>query len=245
MSRVLVDSASAAWPASGWDLLAAYINGIDTSHNYADACARFPSRISDIKTITVDGSLTEADICDCENGDYNITSAANWIHWRIQNGVRPTLYANRTTYPAVVASLNSAYNLGAKDFDWWASTLDGTQNVPGAVAVQYFDNGSVDFSIVWEDSWFPSLSKEIMMGTFIGQVPPVGETILIDTGTTVYVLSGAEMQDIVNRNNAAGVHTEVIYNNNLFNAVYTKAQQKPGTTGTFNVTGTLNVTEPT
>ena len=172
--RVMVDSDQEAWPDEGWDIIAAYINGTRTWDNYNAAKLRFPN--SQILSITVNGDPTYiADICDCEEFDYTVTNCAQWVNNMINLGRRPTVYCSRSTRVAVVASLNSAYGIKVDQVDWWIATLDGTQEVDGAVAVQYLDDGAIDWSIVWDDAWHPSLvpippvpiPKEIDLSEFV------------------------------------------------------------------------------
>ncbi len=165
MTRTMVDAYLASnWPDTGWDLGAAYINGTSTSQNYATARLRFPH--AHILTITTDATFADADICDCESGDYTPGRAATWARWRIATGHRPTIYSNRATWPLILDALRSE-TVNPADVDWWASTLDGTEgpdvacpdgNTYRAVAVQYAQGpqGRYDLSIVYDDTWHPT-----------------------------------------------------------------------------------------
>ena len=151
-------------PDVGWDLLACYVNGAlpESANNYATARLRFPN--AQILTITVNGALVTADVCDCESGDYTPQAAAAWAAWMIGQGRRPTVYASRSTWPLVVAELaNLGVSAGA--VDWWATTLDNTMGPSvtctngtayPAVAVQYTDTGGYDVSVVYDDGWHPA-----------------------------------------------------------------------------------------
>lgn len=165
MTRTMVDAYLASnWPDAGWDLGAAYINGTSTSQNYATARLRFPT--AQILTISTDGSFTDADIYDVENGDYTPPRAAAVARWQITRGRRPTLYSARDTWPQIVAALQ-AETVTLDQVDWGASTLDGTQgpdvacpdgNTYRAVFVQYTQGpaGRYDLSIVYDDTWHPA-----------------------------------------------------------------------------------------
>lgn len=208
MTRIMYDSYSKQWPEQ-WDKLACYINGIYTSDNYSTALSKFPTRYADILTITVNGDPNvDANICDCETGDYTITAAANWIAQQIQKGKRPTLYGSRSTYPAVVAALNMGHKIQAAQFDWWAATLDGTQQVDNAVAVQYLDNGQWDTSIIWSDTWYP--------GAGPAPDPP--------SNTPTNTLREESMQALYNAQGQLVIVGEAIDNGNLL--MFT--QQKDG-----------------
>lgn len=162
MTRTMVDAYLASnWPATGWQLGAAYINGTRTASNYKTARLLYPD--AQILTVTVDGTLTDADACDCETGDYTPASAAAWANWRHTRGFRPCIYSARATWPLIVEEL---YKLGLmlSEVDWWASTLDGTLGpyvecpdglIYNAVAVQYTQggHGRYDLSLVYDDTW--------------------------------------------------------------------------------------------
>lgn len=163
MTRTLIDAVSIAnWPHYGWDLAACYVNGSDTSDNYATARLYFPH--AQLLGITTDGSLTVTEICDCETGDYTPEAAAAWAGHIITLGHRPTIYASRSTWPLVVAALNQI-GIASTEVDWWASTLDGTMgpvfNLNGAiytaVAVQYVTvPPGYDLTVVYDDTWHPA-----------------------------------------------------------------------------------------
>lgn len=160
MPRTAFDSVNVAKLPVGTHYLA-YINGKYTSSNFAEVRARFPTAI--IYRVTVDGSMTIAELIDCENGDYSPARAAETAKWQISQGFRPTIYANRITKSLVDTEL-AFFNLSfGKDVDWFASTLDGTTDVPGSVAVQFTDNGGAfDTSTITDDAWHPDTVAPIV-----------------------------------------------------------------------------------
>jgi hypothetical protein len=127
-------------------LIFAYINGVVSSENYAQALLLYPQ--AQIGTITTNGDVNaKALICDCETGDYTPQKAAQWVI----NGSGQTIYASRSTWPIVRRLIP-----GNIPVDWFATTLDGTTDVPGSVAVQYYDNGYYDTSFITDNNWFPA-----------------------------------------------------------------------------------------
>jgi hypothetical protein len=90
----------------------------------------------------------QADILDVERGDATPEDVPGWIDRFQRPGRRaPTIYCNRSTIDAVRVST------GGRHFDWWAATLDGTTEVTGAVAVQYWGAGAFDESLILDPTW--------------------------------------------------------------------------------------------
>lgn len=146
MTRTMYDSlynlSSIPWQPG--NLIMAYINGVVSAGNYAEAMALFPK--AQILSVTTNGDPNAlAEICDCETGDYTPQRAAAW---RVA-GSGSTIYASRYTWP-IVRSLIPA----SLPTSWLATTLDGTTDVPGSVGVQYTDTGLYDISIITDDTWF-------------------------------------------------------------------------------------------
>lgn len=143
-------------------ILAAYINGANTSGNMAEMKAIFPD--NQYVPISTDGDLTVvAAVADCETGDYTPASGARWARNMVNLGPAypygfPTLYCGRDNYPRLVqAMLPLAIHFGVA-VDCWLSTLDGTQEVPagfvGVVAIQWTNHlGAYDESVVIDPDW--------------------------------------------------------------------------------------------
>ncbi len=88
------------------------------------------------------------DILDVETGAASPADCPGWSDRFNRPGRRaPTFYVNRSNWSAVLAALNG------RPADFWIATLDGTQSVPGAVAVQYRDFGGYDESVILDLSW--------------------------------------------------------------------------------------------
>jgi hypothetical protein len=105
------------------------------------------------------------DILDVENGDATPADVPRWVRaFRRPGRRRPTIYSARGTWSAIVAALESA-GLSAADVDWWAATLDGTADVPGAVAVQArgakLTGGDYDESVIQDPSWVGGTSVSL------------------------------------------------------------------------------------
>lgn len=114
------------WPSSAWD--------------------RFPTPLK----VYISCLGTDAGTClDIETGCAAPSQAPGWVRGRQAAGVvRPILYVNRDNWATVRAAV-----LGL-DVRWWLSTLDGTQVVAGADAVQYagenLSGGHYDLSLCSE-----------------------------------------------------------------------------------------------
>jgi hypothetical protein len=98
------------------------------------------------------------DILDVESGGASPEDCPGWADRFSRPGRRgPTIYCNRSTIAAVRRAM------GSRSFDWWAATLDGTKDVPNAVAVQYCGaadsqdpcrtSGHYDESVILDESW--------------------------------------------------------------------------------------------
>jgi hypothetical protein len=98
--------------------------------------------------VIVVSAAHQGDVLDVEQGDATPQDVPGWIdRFNRPSRRRPTIYCNRSTIDAVRQAA------GGRAFDWWAATLDGTQQVAGAVAVQYVDTGAYDESIIWDAGW--------------------------------------------------------------------------------------------
>lgn len=113
--------------------------------------ARFPAGTPQLSIVT--SAWDSGDILDVERFDAIPTDVPGWVRrFKRPGRRRPTVYANRETWPAVLEALAAA-NLPADAVDWWAATLDGTMLVAGAVAVQYISTGPYDESVILDPTW--------------------------------------------------------------------------------------------
>ena len=178
----------------------AYINGKNTSGNFLAVRARFPQ--SDVQPITVDGSMKVAALIDVENGDYTPATGAACAKFTLRQGLKPTLYSNVSTKPALDAAIAPLGMKWGDHVDWAASTLDGTKDVPGASLVQWTDHGGTYDEWVVSDGWEPlrPISHKEALDVLLFQ-NPAGTVALFADGKWVPILSGADANAI----HAAGV----------------------------------------
>lgn len=118
------------WPQAWWD--------------------RFPNATK--VRIAVFASTNDGTVLDVENGDATPAQAPRWLQNRLAAGEsRPTIYCSRDARDAVEAACQGIQH------DLWIGTLDGTENIPGTVAVQYagtaITHADFDLSIVTDDTW--------------------------------------------------------------------------------------------
>src|SRR5437660_130711 len=135
-------------PLPGLDVVAGYGDGqfVWSSEGWA----RFRSPIVPL-SIVISGD-DRGDILDVEPGAADPGECPRWADQFNRPGRRrPTIYCNR----GQIADVRRA--MGSRPFDWWAATLDGTRDVPGAVAVQFagesLTGGHYDESVVLDPAW--------------------------------------------------------------------------------------------
>ncbi len=140
---LMYDSVSASLIPTTAEVVAGYADGL-YAWSAAD-WARFPNAV---KLSIAVHPANQADVLDIENGDATPSDAPGWCDRFHRPGRRrPTLYCSRAAWPSV------KYFVGARQVDYWISTLDGTQTVAGAVAVQYTDTGQYDLSNIQDPTW--------------------------------------------------------------------------------------------
>lgn len=150
-----------AIPLANLAAVAGYADGIFewTSAGWA----RFPPSVVPLSIVVFAGD--QGDILDVEMGDASPADCPGWAdRFDRPNRRRPTIYSNRSTIGAIRQAM------GSRPFDWWAATLDGNQDVPGAVAVQYagsdLTGGAFDESIIVDPGWIaPVATGEVLMLT--------------------------------------------------------------------------------
>lgn len=94
---------------------------------------------------------TDADVCDCENGDYSPTQAAMWAKAVIQLGRRPIIYCSESIWNQVQWQL-SLLGISGAAVDWWIAAYNNSPTlvpgIPNEVAHQFEDAGPYDESVV-------------------------------------------------------------------------------------------------
>jgi len=130
--------------------------------------------------ITVLGGHTGARIVDCERGDLTPGGAALWCTVEIRDHQRrPTVYCNRSTWPAVVQALGTVGLQFGRDVALWLADPDGVAVLPttyaGLVAKQYGQGpgAAYDLSVV-NPMWVESIAVGGPLPT-----PPVLTTVVV------------------------------------------------------------------
>lgn len=142
-------------------LVAGYVDGL-----YAWTAAQwavFPSA-NRIRITAIPGSATakDADVADCEFGDYTPLQAGQWVVAAHEDGERKTVYCSRDTIPEVRAAAGSLQL--NRDYDIWAADWTGAPHVvdappPGPVlpcaTTQYQPDylGICDLDMVYDPGW--------------------------------------------------------------------------------------------
>jgi len=119
----------------------------------SDGWARFPSSVVPLSIVV--SAVHRGDILDVEDGASSPADCPGWAdRFDRPNRRRPTIYCNRSTIDEV------RRQMGGRSFDWWAATLDGTRDVPGAVAVQFagetLTGGHYDETVIHDAGWIGS-----------------------------------------------------------------------------------------
>lgn len=154
--RYMFDGVTAATvPVGSW-AVAGYVNGEWPS--YDALVAEFPSAVHLTVSVNATG---RAKILDVENGDASPAEAPRWVlDQRAAGDPYPVVYMNQATWPAVKQQF--AAQQVTPPLYWVAAyTADALppSAIPvGAVAVQYYDFGGYDASVV-ADYW-PGVDPE-------------------------------------------------------------------------------------
>jgi hypothetical protein len=137
------DSVNSVMIPSGTPVVAGYADGL---YQWSQAdWDRHPAAVRLSIAVHPEDS---GDVLDVERGDATPADVPGWCDRFRRLGRRaPTVYCNRSTWPACRVAA------GDRPVDWWISTLDGTIDVPGAVAVQYTDTGAYDESFILDPTW--------------------------------------------------------------------------------------------
>lgn len=163
--------------------------------------------------IAVNPNTNDGHVADVESGDLTPTTAPGWARMRLQTTGWDAigLYVNRGNWDATRVAC------AGLPIRWWVATLDGTQTVPGALAVQYAGSdrsgGHFDLSLV---------DPQFYGGWFMGVLGPDDlQAIkgLLDAG------SGTGQPDWAHTNQA--LLSTVQQNQNLLNDLETKLASLP------------------
>lgn len=152
MTRRMYDSANLDGIPSDASMVAYYVDGRYGVSTEPEMRRRWPAAV--LVPISAVGSNAGI-VGDVETGDLTPAGSVDWVLMRRAAGVTPSLYCNRSTWPAVRAAFG--YRLVAEP-SYWIAAYDGVRVIPsGAVAKQYADpaagsGGDYDVSIV-ADYW--------------------------------------------------------------------------------------------
>lgn len=146
--RTMYDSVTVAnLPVQAGALYAGYVNGNYT--NFVQICQRFPK--SRVVSIAVQANA-DAQVLDVEVGDATPDQAPAWVTRQRKLGrKRPTVYCNRSTFPAVLAAFAKA-KVANPDF-WIADWTNAPHAIPGAIAVQFATNAKYDTTCITDAYW--------------------------------------------------------------------------------------------
>jgi hypothetical protein len=198
--------------------------------------ARFPNAH---KLVIVVHAGDQGDVLDVERGDASPADCPGWCDRFSRPGRRaPTLYCNRSSWPAVRAAV------AGRRVDYWISTLDGTTDVPGAVAVQYAGSatsgGHFDRSLILDPGWLgtapPQAPLEEPMLLFLA---PSGVGYLLSGGLLIGIPDQQDFQAL----KAAGIPSppQALTQPFMDDLAAAMAAQKSPVSGSVSVSGTLNV----
>jgi hypothetical protein len=150
MTRMMFDGVEAGSVPAGAALYAGYVDG--EWQSYDPLAAAYPGALHVSICVT---SSDSARVLDVENGDASPDEAPGWAaRQRAAGTAYPTVYMNESTWASVQAAF--ADQGVAPPLYWVAAYVDDSSQVPavpsGAVALQYYDFGGYDASVV-ADYW--------------------------------------------------------------------------------------------
>lgn len=123
-------------------LIGAYVGHSGNPQSYQQAVDRFPGHqiVSIAAKSHWDAQILDVESGAVEPGDY--TTINTWCVRQRDRGVKPTIYANESTWPALFPHIIGAVN-------WWAANWSNGPFIPhGAVGIQYGSVGASDVSIM-------------------------------------------------------------------------------------------------
>jgi len=148
--RTMFDGVTPGAVPAGAQLYAGYLDGMYQS--YSALAARYPDAVH--VPIAVSAYLNAGAVLDVEAGDATSEQAVNWVLLRRLTGADPTVYCNTSTWSYVRAAFQT-HDVPEPHY-WVAQYVADPTRVPaiptGAVALQYYDYGGYDASVVL-DHW--------------------------------------------------------------------------------------------
>lgn len=224
MTRMMFDGVQPSSVPAGAAIYAGYVDGNWPS--FAALSRRFPGALHVSICVT---AAHDARVLDVETGDASPAEAPGWAaRQRAGGNPYPVVYMNASTWPAVRAAF--ADQGVAPPLYWVAAYVTDPSEVPaipaGAVAIQYYDFGGYDASVV-ADYWpgldpapamaAPGAAEEDFMqieplsvhpGEYaFAFAPDKTELVLVADG---YDNPGASLRVVVWKGNDASVHDGVV-----------------------------------
>ena len=150
MTRMMYDGVTATEVPAGAAIYAGYVDGAWQS--YDALVAEYPGALHVSVCVT---SADDARVLDVESGDATPDEAPAWASAQRKAGnPYPVVYMNESTWSAVESAF--ADQDVAAPLYWVAAYVDDPSDVPaipaGAIALQYYDYGGYDASVV-ADYW--------------------------------------------------------------------------------------------
>jgi hypothetical protein len=164
MTRMMFDGVEAGSVPGGAAIYAGYVDG--EWQSYDPLVATYPGALHVSICVT---SSDSARVLDVESGDASPDEAPGWVvRERAAGNPYPVIYMNASTWPSVRSAF--AAQAVAAPLYWVAAYVGDPSQVPGipagAIALQYYDFGGYDASVV-ADYW-PGLDSA-------SPAPPGGE----------------------------------------------------------------------
>jgi hypothetical protein len=174
MTGKMFDSVTAGAIPAHAEIVGGYLDGL---YKWSTAAwAMFPN--AQKVGIVVKASSNMGQVLDVETGDATPADAPGWVQMRrADNQVRPTVYMNASTWPAVRTQFQTRH---IPEPDYWVAQYDGNPAIPpGAVAKQYlgYPNGGSpgNYDVSSTDGIWPG-------------IPPVPTPPPVETDVTKHVL---------------------------------------------------------
>lgn len=170
MTRIMYDSTTARDIPQGARMVAGYIDG---RYAWSNADWALHSRARQV-SITVGSGTLDADVADCENGDYSPAQGVAWAKRKIARDGHASLYFSLAALGAIGAEVK-AQGVNPAHLSFWIADWDGRPVIPaGATAKQYIDppgsGGHYDLSVVLD--YWPGVDPPPAPGPTPQPTPP-------------------------------------------------------------------------
>jgi peptidoglycan hydrolase-like protein with peptidoglycan-binding domain len=193
--RYMFDSDNETYP-SDVQIIAAYVDGSRTGHNFARAHAAHPG--AQFWLISAVGDV-DGDVIDIEPGNvWPPSNAVDWIKRQRARGADPAFYCNTSTLNQCLQAFADA---GIETPHWWRADYNGVQDLEmGEIAHQYAD------PLLTGSHWDASVIDDDMPGLSAGSGTPARGTTSTSNRGGSYVspnatsVPGVEPFDGVNFN---------------------------------------------